>query len=74
MVPALCALVFFSLPLEEPTRNILLLMSTMPGAIGSILISDIYEGDSDLATSGVLLTHIAALVTVPVWLLILSIL
>jgi predicted permease len=40
----------------------------MPAAIASVMLSDMYKADSEFAASAVLLTHVASLVTIPLWL------
>ena len=57
---------WFSVAIE--LQRVLFLISSMPPAIASVLLAELYEGDAKLAAEGVFITHLLALVTVPVFL------
>lgn len=53
------------LPLDPTARGILAIIAVMPSAMVSVLFSERYGGDTDFIAGGLLLTHLWALVTVP---------
>jgi len=55
-------------PLGESARGILFIIAVMPSAMVSVLFSERYGGDTDFIAGGLLLTHLWALVTVPLFL------
>lgn len=69
IIPAVTVpLLIFLLPLQPETRFILVLIAIMPCSVSSVTLSEIYQADSDFAASSVLVTTIACLITVPLWL------
>lgn len=68
LIPALALLALRLLPLEANSLAILQVVAVMPSAIASVMLSDLYDADSEFAASAVLLTHVASLVTIPLWL------
>ena len=56
------------LPLDETARGVLTVISVMPCAIASVVFSDRFGGDRDFIAGALVLTHLWALVTVPIWL------
>jgi predicted permease len=68
VVPALALLVLQLLPLEGEPLAVLRVIAVMPSAIASVMLSDMYKADSEFAASAVLLTHVASLATIPLWL------
>jgi predicted permease len=60
------ACLFFELPNE--IARVLYLISAMPSAIACVLLSKLYDGDARLAARGVLMSHIAATLTAPIFL------
>ena len=55
-------------PLGESARGILFIIAVMPSAMVSVLFSERYGGDTDFIAGGLLLTHLWAVVTVPLFL------
>ena len=55
-------------PLDTVARGILCIVAVMPSAMVSALFSERYGGDTDFIAGGLLLTHLWALVTVPLFL------
>ncbi len=53
------------IPMDTVSRGILIIVAVMPSAMASILFSERYGGDTDFIASGLLLTHLWALITVP---------
>ena len=56
------------IPMDPVARGILYIVSVMPSAMVSVLFSERYGGDTDFIAGGLLLTHLWALVTVPLFL------
>lgn len=67
-IPAAAILVLFVLPLENEVRSLLVVIAVMPVALTSVPMSEVYHADGDFAAAAVLTTHIACLVTIPLWL------
>lgn len=65
LIPVLALSVLLLLPLAPEQRAVLAVVAVMPSAIASITLAKVYGGDEDFAAGTVLLTHLAALVTVP---------
>ena len=63
MIPLLGAI-----PMDPVARGILYVVSVMPSAMVSVLFSERYGGDTEFIAGGLLLTHLWALITVPVFL------
>lgn len=70
LVPALVFALLWALPLSwpKPAPQILLLIASMPGAIVSVILSEVYEASPDFAARQVLWGHLAWLVSGPAWL------
>jgi predicted permease len=56
------------MPMDDTARGILIIVAVMPSAMVSALFSERYGGDTDFIAGGLLLTHLWALVTVPLFL------
>lgn len=67
-VPLLMIPVLGWIPMDDITRGILLIIAVMPSAMVSVLFSERYGGDTDFIAGGLLLTHLWAVVTVPLFL------
>ena len=67
-VPLIMIPVLGLIPLDPVARGILYIISVMPSAMVSVLFSERYGGDTDFIAGGLLLTHLWALVTVPLFL------
>ncbi len=68
LVPSvtLCLLSTTSLPVLD--KKIIFLISTMPAAIATLILTEIFKGDTSLAAEGVFFTHIGSIATIPIWL------
>jgi len=73
LIPAIAIGLMTMLPLADEIRRILILVAIMPVAVFSVVLCELYEGDSDFAASSILVTHMLCLITVPLWLSLLSI-
>jgi len=67
-VPLIMIPVLGLIPMDEVARGILIIIAVMPSAMASVLFSERFGGDSDFIAGGLLLTHLWALVTVPLFL------
>ena len=56
------------IPMDPVARGILCIIAVMPSAMVSVLFSERYGGDTDFIAGGLLLTHLWALITVPLFL------
>lgn len=68
VVPALMIPLLGLVPMEEAGRGVLTVVAVMPCAIASVFFSEQFGGDRDFIAGALLLTHIWALVTAPLFL------
>ena len=66
-IPAVAINILLRLPIAADTRNVLLVLAIMPAAIASVVLSEVYNGDTEFAASSVLTTHALSLLTIPAW-------
>lgn len=64
-VPLIIIPLLALLPMDSTARGILCIIAVMPSAMVSVLFSERYGGDTDFIAGGLLLTHLWALITVP---------
>jgi predicted permease len=67
-IPAAALGLLRLLPFAADARQVLTVVAVMPAAIASVMLSEIYEADSEFAAAAVLLTHAGSLFTIPLWL------
>lgn len=72
VIPAAAIGLMSLLPLSADVVRILALVAIMPASITSVVLSELYQADSEFAASSVLITHLLSLITIPVWLHLLS--
>jgi hypothetical protein len=65
VAPVLFILLLNQLPMEELARNILTVVAVMPAAVASLIFSERFSGDTDFIAATLLVTHLCAVVTVP---------
>lgn len=65
IVPVLLILILKQVPMEELARHILIVVSVMPAAVASLIFSERFNGDSDFIAATLLVTHLGAVVTIP---------
>lgn len=68
IIPAIAAVIIYLLPFSQEVRNVLYVVAVMPSAITSVVLSEVYNSDTEFAVSCVLATHIFSLMTIPLWL------
>ncbi len=67
-IPAVAIGLLWLLPLPVEVRGLLVVVATMPAALVSVPMAEVYQGDPEFAAAAVLATHTACLATIPVWL------
>ncbi|HNS31377.1 MAG TPA: AEC family transporter [bacterium] len=68
VIPLFAISLLYILPFSMETRIVLLVVATMPSAVSSVFLSEVYKSDTQFAASSVLTTHLFSLVTIPLWL------
>lgn len=68
IVPALSILVLKLFPLVGLPHNVLMVIATQPVAMVSVTLAELYDKDPPFAAAVVFVTHLACLVTIPLWL------
>ena len=65
VTPVLFILLLKLIPMSETAYGILAVVAVMPAAVSSLVFSERFGGDSDFIASTLLVTHLAAVVTIP---------
>jgi malate permease and related proteins len=65
LVPLVLIPIIQWLPLDPVAQGVATIICVMPSAMASVLFSERYGGDSEFIAGGLLLTHLWALLTVP---------
>lgn len=65
VTPILFILILKSIPIDEMARGILTVVAVMPAAVASLIFSERFGGDSDFIATTLLITHLGAVVTIP---------
>jgi predicted permease len=65
VTPVLFILILRLIPMSEMAFGILAVVAVMPAAVTSLVFSERFGGDSDFIASTLLVTHVAAVVTIP---------
>ncbi|MFA5688965.1 MAG: AEC family transporter [Kiritimatiellales bacterium] len=65
VAPAVFILILKWIPMQELARNILIVVAVMPAAVASLIFSARFNGDTDFVAATLLITHLAAVITVP---------
>jgi predicted permease len=65
VAPIIFILLLRMIPMDELARNILTVVAVMPAAVASLIFSERFSGDSDFIAATLLVTHLAAVGTVP---------
>lgn len=68
LIPIISIIIFKILNFPEEVEKVLKIVSIMPCAIASIVLSEAFNRDSKFAAETVLLTHILSLFTIPIFL------
>jgi len=67
-IPLLALALLLILPFSADIRLVLMVVATMPSAVSSVVLSEVYGSDTEFAASSVLTTHLFSLLTIPMWL------
>jgi predicted permease len=67
-IPAVCIAALLMIPLPPEVKNVLVLIAVMPTAMVSVTFAEVYGGDANYSAAAVLVSHIACLLTIPLWL------
>lgn len=67
LIPAICVAVLKVLPLPREMYQVCFVISIMPAAVASALVTRLYGGDGEFASQSVVTTTLLALATVPLW-------
>ncbi len=65
VTPVLFILLLKMITMDETAYGILAVVAVMPAAVTSLVFSERFGGDSDFIASSLLITHLAAVVTIP---------
>lgn len=66
LIPAIAISIVLILPLPLITKQIIIIVATMPVAIASIILSEIYGLENSFISITVLSTHLASIITIPI--------
>lgn len=65
VTPVIFILLLKMIPMGEMAYGILCVVAVMPAAVASLVFSERFGGDSDFIATTLLITHLAAIVTIP---------
>lgn len=63
--PVLFILILQQIPMAEMARGILTVIAVMPAAVASLIFSERFSGDSDFIGATLIVTHLGAVITIP---------
>lgn len=66
--PLICGLVLYLAHFDAEKARVLFLIATMPTAIASAIMASLYGGNARYCAQQILISHVLALITVPLWL------
>jgi len=67
-IPALAIVLLPLLPLTRSVQQVLMVIAVQPCAMASVSMAELYKADARFASATVLVTHVACLLTMPIWL------
>ncbi len=65
VTPVLFILLLKMIPMDETAYGILCVIAVMPAAVTSLVFSERVDGDSDFIAATLLVTHLGAIITIP---------
>lgn len=68
LIPAAATAMILWLPFPSEVRPVLLIVAAQPCSMASVTLAEVYNSDAAFGAATVLLTHIFALLTIPLWL------
>ena len=72
VIPAFCAAAIWFLPVDPLVRQVLFLIAIQPAAMASVALTEAFHGDTEFAAVATFATHILCLLTIPLWLSLLT--
>lgn len=72
VIPALCVAGIWFLPVEPLVRQVLFLIAIQPAAMSSVALAEAFHSDAEYAAVATFATHILCLLTIPLWLALLT--
>ena len=72
LVPALFFPLLPHLPMSPDAKRSLFLIATMPVAVASVYMSDLFDGDPEYAAKCVMVGHFFTVISTPIWLALLG--
>lgn len=70
LIPGVIYFVLNICDVHEGLIRVIMLVAIMPAAVASVFLSKLYDGDPRYAAEGILVSHILAIGSVPIWLLV----
>jgi predicted permease len=68
LIPAAAMALIVWLPFPAEVRPVLLIVAAQPCSMASVTLAEVYDSDASFGAATVLLTHLFALLTIPLWL------
>lgn len=65
VTPVVFILLLKLIPMNERAYGILAVVAVMPAAVASLVFSERFDGDSDFIAATLLITHLGAIITIP---------
>lgn len=67
VLPLAFIIMIYFIPFDSETRKLALILSLMPAALTSAVLTRIYGGDTKYAVQAVIFTTLFSIITIPVW-------
>lgn len=65
VTPVAFIMLLKAIPMNEMAHGVLAVVAVMPAAVASLVFSERFDGDSDFIATTLLVTHLGAIVTIP---------
>ena len=65
VVPVILIFILQLIPMDELAKDILIVVAVMPAAVASLIFSERFNGDTNFVAATLLVTHLGAIITVP---------
>ncbi len=69
IIPFVAVMMVLTLFPNHPFVKVMLIVAVMPNAIASLVFGELYGADQKILSGTVLISHLVALVTIPLWLI-----
>lgn len=67
LIPAAAIASLWFLPLDPLVKQVLIVIAVQPCPMASVTMAEIYKSDAHFSAAAVLTTHVACMVTIPIW-------